>query len=232
MHYIRAEVIETLILRTIKAVAEYVRTNEAEFIERVREHSALQAEAAVKESKKRLTKSKRRLDEVSVLIKKLYENYALDKIPESTFTDLLSGYKDEQSVLSAEIERLQSEVDAFAEDSVKADKFIDIVNRFSEFDEFTPTLLNEFVERVIVHEADKSSGQRVQEIEIVFNFIDKFDPPTEYIELSAEGKQPKRPRTDKERQRDRERYAKIREARIAKQEAERAAILAGTSFAP
>jgi hypothetical protein len=72
---------------------------EDEFIERIREHSALQAEAAVKESKKRLTKSKRRLDEVFVLIKKLYENYALDKIPESTFTDLLSDYNAELSSL-------------------------------------------------------------------------------------------------------------------------------------
>jgi hypothetical protein len=88
------------------------------------------------------------------------------------------------------------------------------------------------VERVIVHEADKSSGRRVQEVEIIFNFIGRFDLPAGVLELSAEEKnRPKKPRTDKDREHDRRRYAKIKAARIAAREAERAGILEGTRFA-
>jgi hypothetical protein len=201
-------------------------------MEKVREKSLIQAENSVKESRKKLTKSKRRRDEVSGLIKKLYESYATDKIPENTFAELLAGYNGEQADLDAEIERLQTAIDAYAEDSTRADKFLELAKRHTEFTEFSAALLNNFVERVVVCEADKSSGRRVQEVEIVFNFIGKFDLPAGILELPAEEKKtPKKPRTDKDREHDRRRYAKIKAARIANREAERAAILENTRFA-
>jgi hypothetical protein len=201
-------------------------------MEKVREKSLIQAENSVKESRKKIAKSKRRREETGGLIKKLYESYAADKIPEKQFEELLTGYSDEQANLDSEIERLQTAIDAYAESGVRADKFLELAKKHTEFETFSAALLNNFVERVTVHEADKSSGRRVQEVEIHFNFIGRFDLPEAIIELPAEEKnRPKKPRTDKERQRDRDRYAKIRAARIAKQEAERAAILQGTRFA-
>lgn len=70
-HYIRVGVVENLILTAIQRVSKYARENENEFIERVREKSALQQETAVKESRKKLAKAKRRRDEVGGLVKKL-----------------------------------------------------------------------------------------------------------------------------------------------------------------
>ena len=124
-HYIRVSVVESLVLEAIRRVSGYVRENEAEFIERVREKSALQQEAAVKESRKKLSKAKRRREEISGLIKKLYETYATGKIPENHFSELLTGYDTEQKTLDGEIERLQAEIDRYNTDSVRADKFIE-----------------------------------------------------------------------------------------------------------
>jgi hypothetical protein len=232
MHYIRTESLEMLVLSAIKAVCQFALTNEAEFADKVREKSLIQAENSVKESRKKLAKSKRRREEVSGLIRKLYESYAADKIPELQFTELLTGYSNEQTNLDAEIETLQSAIDDYAEDSVRADRFLELAKRYTEFNEFSAALLNNFVERIIVHEADKSSGQRMQEVEIIFNFIGKFDLPGGVLELPAEEKkQPKKPRTDKDREYDRRRYEKIKQARLAEQEAQRLEILQGTRFA-
>jgi hypothetical protein len=201
-------------------------------MEKVREKSLIQAENSVKESRKKIAKSKRRREETGGLIKKLYESYATGKIPEKQFSELLTGYSNEQAILDAEIKRLQTAIDAYADDSVRADKFLELAKQYTEFTEFSAALLNNFVERVIVHEADKSSGRRVQEVEICFNFIGRLDLPETIIELPAEKKnRPKKPRTEKDCEHDRRRYAKIKAARIAKQEAERAAILQGTRFA-
>ena len=90
-HYIRVEVVEQLILDAIRRASRYAIENEAAFIQRVREEAALQQEAAAKESRKRLTKGKRRREEISRLIKKLYEGYAADKIPENHFSELLTA---------------------------------------------------------------------------------------------------------------------------------------------
>jgi DNA invertase Pin-like site-specific DNA recombinase len=240
IHYIRAEVMEKLILEAIRRTSQYARENEAEFMKRVREEADLQQEAAVKESRKKLTKSKRRREELSGLIKKLYEAYAADKIPEKHFTDLLTGYDTEQTTLDGEIEKMQIEIDRYNTDSVRADKFLELVKRHTEFTKFSAALLNEFIEKVIVHEADKSSGRREQKIDIYLNYIGKFElpeeeaPPEEIGYIRNSTKKLRRFMTPEELQRARDndarRYAKIRAARIAKEEAAKAAILQGTVY--
>ncbi|MDR3091303.1 MAG: zinc ribbon domain-containing protein [Clostridiales bacterium] len=129
MHYVRANVIEDLILNAIQRVAGYVKQNEAEFVERVREASNLRVEAEVKESKKQFVKMKRRREELDGLIKKLYESYATGKIPENHFTRLIGEYDVEQHTLDGDIAVLQKNIDDFAADSVKADRFMELVKR-------------------------------------------------------------------------------------------------------
>jgi hypothetical protein len=182
MHYIRAEVVEELILTTIQRVIEYVRRNESEFTERVREAPNLQAEAEVKESKKRLVKANRRIAELDTLVTKLYETYAFGKLPKNHYDRMLEEYDNEQRTIAD----LQSQIDGYAADSVRADKFIEIVRHYTEFLELNATLLNEFVEKVVIFEGDRSSGKRVQKVEIYLNFIGNFDVPIKPIEKSPE----------------------------------------------
>ncbi|MFP3154677.1 DUF4368 domain-containing protein [Lachnospiraceae bacterium ZAX-1] len=233
MHYIRVEVVEKLILSTIQRMSKFVMTNEAEFVERVREASALNQESAIKESRKKLAKSRRWREEIDGLIKKLYESFATGKIPENHFSRLLSEYDEEQKSLGPAIAELQSDIDTFNADSVRADKFIDLVKKHTEFDELTPAVLNKFIDKVIVHEADKSSGKRVQKIEIYLNFIGSLELPEEMVESSEEEIAPKKKhiRNERDREHDRRRYAKKRDARIAAELVERNLILAGTSYA-
>ena len=238
-HYIRVSVVESLVLEAIWRVSGYVRENETEFIERVRENSSLQQEAAVKESRKKLSKAKRRREEISGLIKKLYEAYATGKIPENHFSELLTGYDTEQKTLDGEIERLQAEIDRYNTDSVRADKFIELVKRHTEFTEFSASLLNEFVEKIIVHEATKVNGVREQEVEIYLNFIGKFDLPEqeeqpEETPIRKSRKKRRHEMTEEQRaalrERDKVRYARKVAAKKAAEEAQRAAILKGTAY--
>ncbi|MCL2840504.1 MAG: DUF4368 domain-containing protein [Defluviitaleaceae bacterium] len=96
------------------------------------------------------------------------------------------------------------------------------------------------MEKVIVHEADKSTGKRIQKVDIHLNFIGNFElPHTEAPQeplptVLSKGRKPRRLMTDEEREAmrdyDRQRYSKKIAARLAKEEAERAKILVGTSF--
>lgn len=241
-HYIRVEVVEKLILTAIRRVCKYAITNEEEFLERLRQESTLQQELAVKESRKKLSKAKRRSDEIKGLVKKLYESYATGKIPEKHFTELLSGYDTEQASLDSEIETLQSSIDIYVSESVKADKFMELVKRYTEFPELTATLLNEFVEKVIVHEARKIDGKRTMQVDIYLNFIGNFEVPHGAIEEEPEEiterkstKKLRRDMTEEELERnreyDRKRYAKKKAERLAAEEKRRTEILSGTSYA-
>lgn len=238
-HYIRVVVIEKLILAAIQRVSGYVRKNEAEFVERVRETSAIQQEVAVKESRRKLTKLTRRREEISGLIKKLYEAYAADKIPEKHFTELLTGYDTEQGTLESEVATLQTSIDRYNTDSVRADKFIELVKKHTEFTALTASLLNEFIEKVVVHEAVKVDGKREQAVDIYLNFIGKFDLPlSEYEQEETPIRTSKKKlcsemteeQVMRERERDKVRYAQKVAAKKAAEQAERAAILQGTAY--
>jgi DNA invertase Pin-like site-specific DNA recombinase len=242
-HYIRTEVIERIILESIKRVSRYVRENEGIFVERVREASALQKETAMKASKRKLTQTTRRRDEVSGMLKKLYESYINEKIPENHFKELLADYDTERSTLDSEITKLQYEIDSYNTDTVRTDKFIELVKSYTEFNEFSAVLLNEFISKVIVHEAIRTNGIRTQEIEIFFSFIGKFDVPLTPEEIAEQEKPVIRTSrkklrsemTEEERtharQLDHERYARKVAARKAAEQAVRAEILQGTPFA-
>lgn len=186
MHYIRVSVVEKLILETIREVSAYALSNEKEFVKKVREASDVQQEAIMKEYRRRLGKAKRRHEELDDLVKKLYESFATGKIPEKHFDRLLSGYDNEQTTLEAEMQELQTGLDRYGADSVRADRFLELVKRYTDFSELTTPMLNEFIEKVVVHEADKSTGDRVQKVDIYLNFIGAFTVPKMEAALTAE----------------------------------------------
>lgn len=186
MHYIRVSVVENLILETIREVSAYALSNEKEFVKKVREASDVQQEATMKEYRRRLGKAKRRHEELDDLVKKLYESFATGKIPEKHFDRLLSGYDNEQTTLEAEMQELQTGLDRYGADSVRADRFLELMKRYTDFSELTTPMLNEFIEKVVVHEADKSTGDRVQKVDIYLNFIGAFTVPKMEAALTAE----------------------------------------------
>ncbi len=240
-HYIRVSVVQELILHTIQRVSKFALENESLFVERLRAEANLQQETAMKESRKKLAKIKRKLEDVGGYVKKLYESYAVGKIPEKHFTDLLADYDREQETLQKEMERLNADVEQYNTDSIRADRFIELVKRYTTFDTFSTTLLNEFVDKVVVHEAVKINGRRTQQVDIYLSFIGRFDIPewaeNEALPLPTPHKKRKKRRHEmteeqrnRERERDHIRYAQ-KVAGKKKAEAERRlAILKGSAY--
>ena len=239
-HYIRIVVVEKLILTAIQRVSRYVKENEQEFVEKLRETSTILQAETVKSNRKRIGNATRRRADISGLVKKLYETYAIGKIPEEHFTELIADYQKEQQTLDTEIQKLQTEIEEYNTESIKADKFTQLVQRHTELSEFTPLLLNEFIEKVVVHEAVKIDSKREQKVDIYLNFIGQFEPPLTEEEQRAEI--PKRTSkkklrcemTEEEvqrlRERDIARYAKKVAGKKAAEKAERVAILKGTKY--
>jgi len=217
-HFIRTAVLRELILATISEVSSYVRDNEAEFVEKIREASKVKQKETATAHKKLYTKNERRITELDKLFQKVYEDNASGKLSDERFALLSTTYEQEQVDLRQHNAELQTQLTAYETDSFKADRFIEIVKRYTEFDTLTTAMLNEFVEKIIVHEADKSSGQREQQVDIHLNFIGHFElpheelPPPSTEELEEEDK--RRRRLEYQREANKRWYAK------KKQEAE------------
>ena len=90
--------------------------------------------------------------------------------------------------MTAEISTLEKAISDYEKHEKDADRFIALIDKYENFDELTITMLNEFVEKILVHERDrKGSIQTTQEVEIYFNFVGRFVPPKfAEVELTPE----------------------------------------------
>lgn len=176
-HYIRTEVVRKLVLETIKEVSDYVITNEEEFINRIYASSRDKQKESIRSLKRKIAQDTKRVNELNILMKKLYEDNISGKLSDKRFEFMLSEFENEQDTIEISMENAKAEIEKYESDTVRADKFIELVKRYTDFSELTTPMLNEFVEKILVHEADYSSGERVQEVEIYLNFIGKFELP-------------------------------------------------------
>ena len=177
-HRIKAEAVLTLIADMLRAIAEYSKNDRAEFIRTVQETQAAQQTADVSKKRKRLAAAQKRAGELEKLICKIYEDNALGKLPDARYEALDAQYAKEQDALNAEIVELEKAVTGYEQSRKSAEKFIALIDKYENFDTLTNTMLNEFVEKILVHErARKGSQDTTQEVEIYFNFVGRYIPP-------------------------------------------------------
>ena len=162
---------------TIRTVSEYAIANEAEFQQKVMEASKIKQASAAKELKKKLSKAKKRCAELDILIQKLYESYAMGKITEHRFDMLSAQYEQEQAELETLIASEQEELETYETDASRAAQFLALAKKYTDFTELTTPMINEFIEKIIVHAPEKIDGERTMEIDIYLKFIGKFDVP-------------------------------------------------------
>ena len=177
-HRINADIVMELIKDLLKAIAEYSHLNREEFIETVKTTQNSQQSSEIVRLKNRIAEAKKRLQELEKLICRIYEDNILGKLPDERYTVLDGQYSKEQKELTAEISELEAEVAGYENGRRSAERFIALVDKYQNFDELTTYMLNEFVEKILVHERDrKGSQQTTQEIEIYFNFVGRYLPP-------------------------------------------------------
>ena len=176
-HHVRTDVIRDLLLEVIKATSTYVMEHESEFIEKVRSATEFQQESDAKALKKRLSREQKRIKELNTLIKKIYEDNVNWKLSGRRFEMLLADYETEQSELELSVATLEKTLDDYQENADNIDKFIELVHRYTDFTELTTPMIHEFIDKIVVHEADKSTGNRIQQIDIYLKYVGKLDVP-------------------------------------------------------
>jgi DNA invertase Pin-like site-specific DNA recombinase len=177
-HRINEDVVLSLVSEMLKAIAEYAKHDRAEFVRVVQEAQSSQQTAEVRKQRTRLATAKQRVSELEVLLCKIYEDNILGKLSDSRYATLDAQYEKEQSELTAEISALEKAVRSYEKHEKDADRFIALIDKYENFDKLTIAMLNEFIEKILVHERDrKGSIQTTQEVEIYFNFVGRFVPP-------------------------------------------------------
>lgn len=208
-HNIQAKVVDQLVLETIQYACKSVRMDERAFVESIRSASEIREQSEAKKLKAALKHQEKRYAELDILLKKVYEDNALGRLPDKRYEMLSAGYEKEQAELEQSIKACREQLTQYDEDTDRTEKFLALVHKYTDITELTPVIINEFVDKILVHKAEKIDGERVMEIEIYLNFIGKVELPAQELteEELAE---------IKEKQRLRERNAMYQRRRRAK----------------
>ena len=164
--------------RTRDCTAHFIRTDllTAGVTENLRKVTSYAAK------KKELEAAEKRIAELSAIFKRLYEDSVTGRISDERFTELSADYEAEQKELKERAAVLQGELSRTLEATANAEKFMKVVRKYTSFEELTPTLLREFVEKIVIHESEALDGKRRgklrrQEIEIYYSFVGKVKLP-------------------------------------------------------
>jgi len=189
-HWIDAAAVLSFISEALKAIAAYAKEDKDAFIKSVQETISTKQADEVAAQKKRLSVCKKRTADLEILIRKIYEDNALGKLPEKRYEALSTQYESEQEALEQEMQDLREAVESFQNGNKRAKSFMSLVARYENFDRLTTAMLNEFVEKIIVHERERKFAEHTaQKVEVHLNFIGKFAVPQEEIDPAILAKQ-------------------------------------------
>ena len=163
----------------------YVKDDEDEFVRLVMRNKLNARMAEQEQAKRQLEKQERRILELDSIIQRLYEDHVIGKLTAERFAKMSAGYEQEQADLKNSVKELRELISTMETEEVNIQSFLKIVKKYTEPTELTPLLLHEFVEKIIVHAPDRSSGQRVQQIDVHYNFIGEIDLSPEYIKTNT-----------------------------------------------
>ena len=176
-HIIREEVLRDVVLERIRAVTETIRSDVEGFQEDWLHCRREDQEKSIREDKRRLAQAKKRLADIDTLMTRIYEDMVLGNLSRERYQKMAEGYEAEQANLSNEIIGLEDWVSVREEMDNGFDQFTALVEKYVDILELTPTIVNEFIKKIIVYAPEKQGTKRIQKVRIIFNFLDDLDMP-------------------------------------------------------
>ena len=170
-HFIRAVILEQGVLHHIRTVMWLVANYEEKFRAALGAMQKSEMKKALASKKKQVNQIDRRIDELDRLFKKVYEDYANEKLSEARYEMLSSEYEAEQAELKEKLSTLTAEIEQQEEQADSIDKFIAKVKKYLEMTELTPMILNDLVKAVYVHKPKKVDEKRVVDIDVSYDFV-------------------------------------------------------------
>ncbi len=179
-HYIRVDFLEQVVWGEIKRLTKFAIHYEDQFLEAVMGSSQKSAEAEHKRKQKELAAAQARDNELDILFERIYEDNLAGKLSDERFAKMSQRYEAEQAELAEKMKLLHHEIDKLSSNSVSTDLFLSTVRKYTRAKKLTPRMLNELINRIEVHQAEKINGEWVQRLTIHYNCIGAlFIPDTE-----------------------------------------------------
>ena len=179
IHYIRNVVLEQIVQTAVSDLADFVRNYEAVFLYMLSRKTEAEKKTELSAMRQRLTAAQNRISEIDRVISRLYEDNILGIISDERFSKMSAGYESEQKALEAEVAEIEQKLKDADKAGVDLRMLLKGLREFTEVKELTPELVNTLIQRIEVHNSDRSSGKIRVKVDIYFTAAGMIDLPTE-----------------------------------------------------
>ena len=172
-HSIRTVILEELILDNLREIVSFARQHKERFVQMVMDMDLKERNKGLAKKKRLLADAEKRIAELDNIFKRLYEDNISGKLTDERFRKLSQDYEGEQSGLKNQVLLLREEIEAVESKSANVDRFLSIVDRYTEIPELTSHILHEFVEKIVIYAATDphSKVNRRQQVDIYYKGV-------------------------------------------------------------
>ena len=217
-HSISADNVEALILSSVKRFSRFVLNDEQAFALELQSLWNEKQEEKPKHNQSELQRCQKRYDELSALVRGLYENLISGLLPERQYKQLMKQYDDEQAELETKMETMKTELAEEKVNFVDIKYFISLIRKCKNPTEISDAMFNELVDKIVVYEAEGVGKARTQKVDIYFNYVGQVDiayTEEELAEIEAQKKQEEQQRLARQRKREKAYREKRKAQKIA-----------------
>lgn len=183
-HYVRVDFLEQVVLGEIKRLTKFASRYEDDFVKAVMGSTQERTELDRKLLKKELSALQARDKELDGLFERIYEDNVSGKLSDERFAKMSRRYEDEQKDISEKMKLLRTELDKLGSKAMTSDAFLSIVRKYTRAKKLTPRMLNELIEKIEVHQAEKVDGVWEQKLTIHYNCVGAiFIPDTDSLPI-------------------------------------------------
>ena len=179
MHYIRDIILERLVLEAVSDLSDFVRCYEPVFLYLLAKKNNAMRQKEYQKLLKVVENGTKRIAEIDRLIEKVFEQNAGGVLSDERFSKMLQNYEKEQKALTQEVEENRQTLQNAEQRVMDLRLVLRTLREMTDIKELTPTLVNSLIERIEVHNSDKSSGHSHVKVDIYFTAVGMIDIPTE-----------------------------------------------------
>ncbi len=179
MHYIRDIVLERLVLEAVSDLSDFVRCYEPVFLYLLAKKNNAMRQKEYQQLQQAVENGTKRIAEIDRLIEKVFEQNAGGILSDERFAKMLQNYEKEQKTLTQEMEENRQTLQNAEQRVMDLRLVLRTLREMTDIKELTPTLVNSLIERIEVHNSDKSSGHSHVKVDIYFTAVGMIDIPTE-----------------------------------------------------
>ena len=174
-HYIQKSALIEIVSDKLRQTIQEIHFNQEAFLKKLEQQSQAQFSKDNKRQQLQLQKDEHRSKEIDSIIQKLYEDNLLGKISDERFVKLSRSYEEEQKQLQTSISDLTEKLAKQQEDSLNISKFMTRISKYTELPELTVEIVNELIDKIVIHKPTGTKRNRIIQIDIYYNFIGKLN---------------------------------------------------------